>query len=364
MVQETPIVLMRNSERSTFRRCALKWDWSYNRKLTTPRTKGALAFGSLVHAALELYYPPGLKRGPHPAETFSELYVDGKEEFDQWDEEGNRIPAYDLGVGMLEGYVREYGADETVRVIEPEVAMQIDVMREDGSYICTWVGQGDAAYQDMDTGRYGFLEHKTAKTIPEEVPLISGYGDQALSYFWSGSLFFAERNIEMDHGRFNWLKKQLPDDRPRNALGHVLNKPSKTALMDKCNELGVAVSGTVAALTHRLLAAGLSAHDIELLGEPSKRQPEPLFHRFRIDFFPGQLEGINKRIRDEAELMRMTRAGEMPIVKNPTRDCRWECEFSDACEIHEMGGSFEDVLELEMASWDPYEAHREYLGEM
>lgn len=340
----------------------LKWEWGYNLRHSTPQPKGALTFGTMCHSALELWYPPGRERGIHPAETFARIYDEQPDVFSQWDEEGNRVPARDLGIAMMNGYVEQYGEDKTIEILQPEIPMQIDILDRNGKYLCTFVCKGDAAYRDLRTGRVGFLEHKTAKAVPEEVFVNTGYGDAALAYYWAAELWFKEQGWleageHVDHVRFNWLKKALPDSRPRNESGHYLNKPGKDALAAACEAAGLPTKGTIAALSERLVACGYTEFDIEQLGEVSKVQTGSLFSRFQMDFGPGQLARINERLRHEAYMMAQARAGKIPILKNPTKDCAWKCEFKNACELHEMGGDWESVLELEMVPWDPYSDH-------
>jgi len=66
---------------------------------------------------------------------------------------------------------------------------------------------------------------------------------------------------------------------------------------------------------------------------------------------------LGTRIRQEAKEMRLVRQGKLPIYKNPTKDCDWDCPFKEACELHEMGGDWESVLELEFDTWNPYSDH-------
>jgi len=334
--------------------------------LTPQREKGALVFGTLVHEALAVYYPPGVKRGPHPAKTFERIYQQEKRRFDQWDEEDNRIDALELGVAILENYVNEYGDDDHIDIIAPEIPLSVDVFDVGGRYLCTWVGRGDAAFINLARSTrsrlcVGLLEHKTAKTVPTSVSIISGYGEQGNSYNWASSLVFQEqglipKNAQIDHVLFNWLKKQVPSSKPRNAEGHVLNKPSKDALLAKADELGlfVAKKPTVDLLTVALEEAGV---DTAQLGEPSKRQPSPLLLRDTLDYGAVQHEMLGTRIRQEAKEMRLVRQGKLPIYKNPTKDCDWDCPFKEACELHEMGGDWESVLELEFDTWNPYSDH-------
>jgi hypothetical protein len=323
-----------------------------------------LSFGTLVHEALAVRYPPGRKRGPHPAKTFAELYAEQKRQFSQWDDEGNKVDALDLGVAMCEGYVAEYGNDDTVEIIAPEMALSVDVFDANGKYLTTWVGRGDAAYKDLARSTrskpvIGFMEHKTGKTIEDMVSVVSGYGEQALSYWWAGSqVLQAERLLpvgaQVDHVLFNWLRKGMPDTRPRNADGYALNKPTKTALVDACLANGLSAKGTIPVLMETLQQAG---HNPELLGEVSSRQDSPLFHREVLDFGDDELRSINWRIRREAEEIKLARANKLAIYKNPTRDCKWECQFKDACEVHEMGGDYKTMIAMDFTQWDPYEHH-------
>ena len=316
------LILLRNSERSTYRRCRLKWHWSYNLRLGPVREKGALSFGTMVHAALAEYYPPGYKRGPHPAKTFERLFKQQPDTFSQWDEEGNKIPAIDLGIAMLQGYVDAYGKDDHIEIIQPEQSMEIDVYDKHGRYVCTWVGQSDAVYRNRSNRRIGMLEHKTAKSIPDEVRINTGYGDQGLAYSWAAILFLRHHGLlaedqQPEHVMFNWLRKGLPDDRRKNEQGHALNK-----------------DGTI-----------------------SKRQPKPLFHRFPLEIDEGSMATFNRRVRAEAWEMAQVRKGKIPLIKNPSMNCDWDCAFKEACEIHEMGGDWESVLDLEFKEWDPYSNH-------
>jgi hypothetical protein len=207
----------------------------------------------------------------------------------------------------------------------------------------------------------GALEHKTAKSVKEELSVISGYGEQGLSYYWAMDLHahhngWLPPDVHITHVKFNWLKKCLADNRPRDAQGHALNKPKKDALIAACDvrQIEVPRGATMAMLTDLLADAGVH---VELLGEPSARQSGPRFHRFDLIFRGNELQSINKRIRAEAWEMAQAKAGKLPIYKNPTKDCDWDCEFKEVCELHEMGQDWELMMDLEFGEWNPYEEH-------
>jgi len=357
-------VLLRTSERSTYKRCRLKWYWRYVNRLQPTREKGALKFGRMIHEALACWYVPGRKRGTHPAAAFQRLFSELPPDlrFPQWDEEGNRIDPLTLGVAMLEGYVEKYDKEPHIEIIASEMSFAIDVFDRQGRYLVTYVGTFDSVYRNLETGRFGLFEHKSAKRI-EDVEIVSGYGEQGLSYWW-GSTFhlrhlkLLKENEWISEVTFNFLKKALPDDRPVNESGLRLNKPKKEALLDYC------AANHLIGVSRRLKVEDLmaiiqdSGYDPMLLGEPSQRQPTPLFVRpDPLIVGEDELETINWRIRAEAYEMGLARSGKLPIIKTPTKDCKWDCEFKDACELHEMGADYQSVLDLEFVPWDPYEAH-------
>lgn len=340
------------------------WNWHYNMQTESMRHRGALKFGSAIHGALEVFYPPGTKRGPHPAETFATL-IDEMGDFSVWTEDDDdKLSAYDLGVAMLEGYVDTYGKDKDIEVLQPEMDFQIDIAGPSGEYLATYVGSFDAAIRFRETGHVGILEHKTGKSI-EEVTINSKYGEQGLSYLWAAAIWLKhlglmdeEETLEMV--LFNWLRKGQPDLRPRNKQGHYLNKPSKDSLVTACLKRKLDPKGTIPALTERLLEHGMKEEAIAQLGEVSKTQPRPLFARQELPVSPTSLGIWERRLRAEVWEMAQVRKGHIPIYKSPGDYCKW-CDYRDVCELHEMGGDWKGVLALEFKPWDPYESHREAL---
>lgn len=352
------LVLVRNSERARFKDCRQAWHWGYELGLESKRRKGALTFGTLAHSVMEGRYPPGKQRGPRPVEIFEQLWMDDYHQaFEQWDDEGNRIPAYDLGVAMMLGYEERWGEDDHIQMVAPEQAFQVDIYDKRGDYLATLVGRFDGLGLNLRTGRYFVFEHKTAKSI-QIVRINSRYGEQGLSYWWAANHWLHHQGIlkpgqHVDGILYNWLRKALPDERPQNAQGHRLNKPSKDALQAECASQGVPTKGTVEALSERLRLLGV---DPAMLGEPSKNQPPPLFDRQEIILGPPNLAMFEKRVRRELFDMQKVRERRLPIYKNPGDHCGW-CAFRDVCELHEMGGEYRDMLDMDFKPWDPYSDH-------
>lgn len=319
----------------------------------------------MIHEALAQWYVPGKKRGRNPAEAFIEIYDTDAEEhggrgFEQFDDDGNKFDARELGWAMCCAYLDQYGNDDDWIVLQPEMAFQIDVYDKQGRYLCTLVGTVDGPMRNKRTGRVVLFEHKTAKSI-SEVRINSGYGEQGLTYWWALNLWLQhlgelKEGELIDSVMYNFLRKGFPDERPRNAAGHCLNKPGKDALIAALAAQDIYLPGrpTVDLLTAACVEQGI---DPDLLGEVSAKQPSPLFDRQELILGEHELLQFQRRLRMQAYEMNMVRDGKIPIYKNPTKDCDWDCPFKFACEIHEMGGDYEAVLEFEFKEWSPYEAH-------
>ncbi len=354
--------MLRTSERSTYRSCRQQWVWHYVQRWETTRKRPALDFGTLAHEALAERYPPGKKRGPHPAKTFARLF-DENPVLPQYDDDGELLESRELGIAMMEGYVDLYGEDKDIKILQPEMTFQIDIHDAQGHYLCTFVGSMDAVGWDNETGKMIMLEHKTGKRI-EQVTVNSKYGEQAISYAWAMMVMGRYHDLlgpdeVVSAIRFNWLRKAMPDDRPENAQGLKLNRPKKDVLVAECEALGLNAKGTVEVLSYRLAQEGV---DVEQLGEVSGKQPPPLFERQDLPFGEAELVNWHKRIRAEAWEMDKVRRGLIPVYKSPGDACKF-CSFKDVCEIHEMGGYWKDALLMEFTKWDPYADHNEAMEE-
>jgi hypothetical protein len=319
------VVLLRTSERTSFVRCRQQWWWAYVKGLSSKAAKPALRFGDLYHQSLAAYYQPGTKRGPHPAKTFARLYrkearrTSGfgiRDVNEEWQDAG------DLGVEMLEMYVEEYGRDPEIEVIYPEHPFWYRLKDLTGQTIY-YVGRFDAVVRYM--GRVAIFEHKTAQSISDEYLQMD---EQAGSYWAFGPSYLRKKGILpadeiLDCILYNFSRKAKRDVRPTNESGHFLNQ-----------------DGTV-----------------------SKRQPPPYFERIEIFRDAPDRKRIVRRIRAQAWEMRLSREGKLPIYKNPTRDCPWQCQFFAMCELHETGANWKEIARQNFTLEDPYAEYKEDLRE-
>lgn len=344
----TPKVLIRTSERTSFKRCRQAWDWGYNERLKPIQERPALRFGTLVHKAMELRYPPGIKRGPRPAETFEKIYraeqTKLEEEYPEMmrDAEGDWEEMLDIGVDMLEGYVELYGRDEDWKVLASEMTFQVPVLPPDW-LIDRWeltkaqakrplfyyVGTIDGVWQNRMDGGVRVRDYKTTSGDPEAEGRNKGVLDEQTTAYWtwgvdwliSKKILKPREQQALDGMLFEFMRKAKRDARPQNAQGQYLNQD----------------------------------------GSVSKKQPPKAFHRELV--YRGETDRENARTRAVQEYIEMTavREGRAAVYKSPgssypDMQCR-ACAFRDICELHEIGADWESLRDATMATWDPYDAH-------
>jgi len=357
---------MRTSERRSLLHCAQQWYWSSVEELRPNRAATPLWFGSAVHVALADWYLPGLKRGPHPAETFSTaLEGDRSMLVTNEDEEQEYFDARELGVDMLNRYVEHYGKDDKWFVIATEHAGNIVLPRPEMKifgrtrprregwlrYHFTW----DGIFRDLEDDQLYLMEHKTAASIvTSHLPLDNQAGSYwAIAGHELHKQGVLKRNEEIVGIRYNFLRKAMGDERPRNAEGYYTNKPLKQHYIDAIGE-GLTGKETLAALED--IATGLG---LQVLGDVSKVQPAPYFERHDVYRTREERRKQFRRIQEEAVFSEAYRKGFLPITKTPTRDCTW-CPFNRMCELDESGDqdAVEVFKETMYHTESPYEVYR------
>lgn len=324
---------VRTSERQTFNRCEWQWWRSYNDQLTPITDAPALRFGTLIHEALELRYPPGIKRGPKPAETFEKLYEAELEEAGKLgfrDADGTWADAAQLGVAMLENYIREYGRDEDWKVLASEMTFAVPVLDPDtGQPLFEYVGTMDGVWQNRMDGGVRINDYKTTTNDPiKEAQGKYVLDEQATAYWTWGVDYLIENKLlkpreleSLDGMLYTFLYKAAPDERPKNTQGQALNK-----------------DGTV-----------------------SQRQPVPRFHRELVYRDREQTDRARRRAVRQFKRMEAIRQGTLEPYKSPgtgypDQQCK-ACAFFDLCELDEAGADWQDLADVSMKRWEPYGAH-------
>jgi hypothetical protein len=362
------------------------WYWAWRCGLKPlGEMSDALWFGTLMHAALALWYcGPGLKRGPHPAETFAKLAVDEirwikteartrQDNVTAWIEE-KLEPAQELGIALMQDYVKFWGNDDSWHIIQPEHSGQVDVHDPDEPDVlmAIYAFTYDLVFRDLEDDSIWLGEHKSAKAIrTDHLPL----DDQAGSYFAVAPIELRSAGLigpkeKLQGIMYNFVRKAFEDDRPRNADGHYCNKPVKADYIDAFNDWSSAAGRSnrtwvevfgpeILKLKVAEMEAFAAEHGIPVFGEVSKLQPKPRFVREPVYRTPRERQTQIDRIRAEAVLMDQYRTGAIPLIKNPTNECSW-CAYHDMCKLDERGDTAA-VKEYRSSMYkveDPYADHR------
>lgn len=374
----TEILNMRTSERHSLKHCSQQWYWSQVEGLRPNRSSTPLWFGSAVHEALAAWYLKGVKRGPHPAETFvSVLDADRSMLVFDEDDESEYVSAIELGTDMLNRYVEEYGQDESWDVIAVEQKGSIILSRPEMKifgqtrpkvarwmrYNFTW----DGVYRDLEDGQIKLMEHKTAASIvTTHLPM----DDQAGSY-WAIANRTLQKSGVLGEGdsivgiNYNFLRKALADTRPRNADGHYTNKPVKADYIEQITARATAgqlkLYGTPTdKMTLKALEEIADSIGLEVLGEVSKVQPPAFFERHLVYRSNAEREKQIRRIQDEGVFAEAYRKGFLPLTKTPDKmACNW-CQFKRMCELDEQGDQYavEAFKETMFHIEDPYTVYK------
>lgn len=375
-VDEVPI--MRTSERRSLLGCEWAWWHAWVEGLESRgSTPQPLWMGTGVHLALALWYcGPGLKRGPHPAETWDNY---AKQEIQTVripgltdDDDSTHVDAHELGIKMLEGYVERYGKDEHMHILQPEQKFDINVPWPKGrsaafdhikrEILTRYCGTYDLAYRNLINDWILLEEHKTAATIStSHLPI----DPQAGSYWAIATRSLQKMGLigpkESLRGiEYNFLRKGLPDVRPTDAQGFATNKPIKKHYISAFEGHGIEHKKT---LTLEKLDAIAKENNLVILGDRSKTQPAPLYLREMVHRTSKERATQLRRIQNDALRAEALRSGILPLTKNPGTLCSRTCQFYDLCELDERGGDTEEFKRKAFKKRDMYADHRKSADE-
>lgn len=325
----------------------------------------ALWFGSGIHEALAHYYDLGTKRNNDFIDVWLEYCKssDADGTFVNVDEMGEEwVEARDLGVQMLQGYLKEYEGDPEWDVIATEQDFQVMFTLEDGTKI-QYNGTFDGVYREKSTGRIKLMEHKTCKALPAKDGEHLTLDDQAGSYWTVAATILRNKGVlkktENIWGiSYNYLRKGMPDERPRNPEGYYTNKPIKQHYVDALVGVDEWEEAELKKMKLDELDSIAAANHFVVYGEVSKNQPPALYWRKDVRRTRSERRSQIQRIKNEAAHMKAMREGKLPLYKNPTMDCGWDCAFFEMCTTHEQGGDVQEFKDGVFSVVDPYKAHR------
>ena len=185
-VEQTQLRPLTHSARSKFQACPRAYNIAYVQKIRPAESSAALAFGTAMHALLEVYW------GNLASDISDDAF---KPVLDAIDDPFDRAKAWAL---ML-GYARQWRVSDVARytTVAVEAQFQAPLMNpETGALSRTWAlaGKIDGIIAEKDTGKTVILEHKTTSVDVApgadywlKLPIdgqVSGYyvGAQALGF--------------------------------------------------------------------------------------------------------------------------------------------------------------------------------------
>lgn len=307
-----------HSEMKTFLRCRRKWYLSEVRCLAPKGNDptGPLKSGSRVHTALEAFYTPGqdpldqLKKAQdHDWGEYTAYLVMIGDAPDQGTVEAFNKDC-DLERIMVEGYgewIAETGADADLEFIATEEIVSVrgdrvfPLLAHQYGKPFEIVGKLDARVRRNMDGKRLFLDHKTAKSLTEALPLLQT-DPQMLHYHWLES----------------WTQDGAWTD---GAIYNVLKKVKRT-----------------------------------------KTAKPPFYARYEIHHNADEIRAYEDRLHEiiqdifrmEAALEKANpRTAAAVAYPNPTRDCSWDCPFLTVCPMFDDGSRVEHALRDGFRERDP-----------
>lgn len=289
-----------NSEIQTFKDCRRKWWLSYYRRLQ-PKSKqmtGALALGSRIHEALDMYYSkdiPLLEAHAQLVEIDKNILIESYR--DTYDLESEA----ELGRIMLEGYlqwVEENGIDAELEMISTEEIISMPLF--DGAVELQ--GKIDMRVRRRADGVRMFRDFKTVGGSFTDFSSMAHMNEQILTYM----MLETAQNKEGERsegGIFTMLKKVK---RSANA------RP------------------------------------------PFYEQIEVRHNVFALRSFWQRIHGTLTDMLSTRKALDEGGDHRFVAYPRPSRDCKWKCQFFTICPMFDDGSAAEAAIEDAFEVSNPY----------
>ena len=294
-----------NSEIQVFKDCRRKWWLNYYRRLQ-PRERsmvGALAHGSRVHEALDMYYAqevPLLDAHAQLVERDRTLLITEMRDTSDLDSEA------ELGRIMLEGYldwVEENGIDADLEMISTEEIIRMPLM--DGKVELQ--GKLDMRVRRRGDGVRMFRDFKTVGTSFADFTSTAQMNEQILTYM----LLESAQNKE--------------GERSEGGIFTLLKKVKRTA----------------------------NARP------PFYEQLEVRHNVFTLRSFWQRLHGTITDLLSVKDSLDQGVSHLVVAYPRPSRDCKWKCQFYSICPLIDDGSAAEAAIESMYTVSNPYGYYNE-----
>ena len=296
----TQPIRISNSEIQTFKDYRRRWWLSYYRRLQpkTQQMTGALALGSRVHEALDMYYSKNIPL----LEAHAQLVeIDKQKLIESYRDTYDLESEAELGRIMLDGYlqwVEENGIDAELEMISTEEIIEMPLM--DNSVILQ--GKIDMRVRRKADGVRMFRDFKTVGGSFTDFGSMAHMNEQILTYM----MLETAQNKEGERsegGIFTMLKKVK---RSANA------KP------------------------------------------PFYEQIEVRHNVFALRSFWQRIHGTLTDMMNARKYLDEGGDHRFIAYPHPTRDCKWKCSFFSICPMFDDGSAAEAAIE------DAYEVSNPY----
>jgi RecB family exonuclease len=296
----TQPIRISNSEIQTFKDCRRRWWLSYYRRLQpkTQQMTGALALGSRVHEALDMYYSKNIPL----LEAHAQLVeIDKQKLIESYRDTYDLESEAELGRIMLDGYlqwVEENGIDAELEMISTEEIIEMPLMND--SVILQ--GKIDMRVRRKADGVRMFRDFKTVGGSFTDFASMAHMNEQILTYM----MLETAQNKEGERsegGIFTMLKKVK---RSANA------RP------------------------------------------PFYEQMEVRHNVFALRSFWQRIHGTLTDMMNARKFLDEGGDHRFIAYPHPTRDCKWKCSFFSICPMFDDGSAAEAALE------DAYEVSNPY----
>ena len=289
-----------NSEVQTYKDCRRKWWLSYYRRLQ-PKSKqmtGALALGSRIHEALDMYYSKNIPL----LEAHSQLIdIDKKILVESYRDTYDLESEAELGRIMLEGYlqwVEENGIDAELEMISTEEIISMPLL--DNSVVLQ--GKIDMRVRRKADGVRMFRDFKTVGGSFTDFSSMAHMNEQILTYM----MLETAQNKE--------------GERSEGGIFTLLKKVKRSA----------------------------NARP------PFYEQLEVRHNVFALRSFWQRIHGTLSDMLNTRKALDEGGDHRFVAYPRPSRDCKWKCQFFTICPMFDDGSAAEAAIEDAFEVSNPY----------
>lgn len=342
---EGRLYAVRTSDRATFKRCRRKWGFSSaNRRNLDARERPSYFWiGTGGHFALEDYH--GYNYYGSPVTAF-EAYIHANEEWARTS--SYKLPAdykeqADLGCQILEYYLkwaRNRPEHPTVWIdgqpmVELRLLVELPIEPPEGYEKVVYQATIDRLV-DIE-GQYWVTDYKFYKSFQEGT---LDYDQQMTSYCWIAQAAF---DVPIAGAILHEFKKTVPNEPRILTSGKLSTDKSQLTTHAMYKETIEAMFGSVQAAPKPYIDA------LNHFAYQENEHGDRFIRRTPTTRNPAQIESEGSRILMEV--------GEMinpnlPLYTNPTKDCVWDCAFSEVCMAMDRDEDWEFLLQDSTVSRD------------